>query len=398
MKKFTLTTLMIAILGASQVVVAAGTNPFTGTTATSTGTVPAEITATSNTVAKENTAGATSPDAQGATTTPSSITPDTDAQKKATAQALQQLEGSASEATIECATSPDGLGQHMIKTQAELQKENLNTPTISDMVAAAKENKNALSVGCFTASTEVINLSGLVPDLKNGLGSAIGKIVQKQIDTMINKTKDALMQQVCDVGNEMINKAMQPINDQIAKANGTIMGLSLDSLVGSQIATAFGGDDAFSKIVRESLTEVVSQTDAQLAAARDQYAQQIGYSDTYDPLAGLKSTANQMYNDADAIATNTANNVSGALTGTTTTTTQPAVAPAPTTDTTVKNIPNVSRPTTNGGTSSLVAPINKTPTAPAPTSNNTSTTTSGGTNRFTGTTTSGNSTGVNPFK
>lgn len=233
-------------------------------------------------------------------------------------------------------------------------------PTVSDMVKAAKENKNSLSVGCFTASTEVINLSTLVPDLQNGLGSAIGRVVQNQINNMIQKTKDALMQQVCDVGNEMIAQAMKPINDQISKANANIAGLSLDSLVGSQIANSFGGNDKFS----QRLFGRGGVSNRWINARRNDYANKIGYSASYDPFASIKASANQVYNNADTIAQTAVNNANTAVNSTMTGITTPSP--------TVQRTPQAVQ-TPNVQTAPIVtAPIQSSPSS------------MGDTNRFTG--------------
>lgn len=377
MKKIAFSVLAVSIATATMLPSVAGTNIFTGEATGTTTSTNKEVTASSNTAAKESGLGTTSSNANNSNvdSSPQTAT-DTNSQQLAN-QALQGISTSVTKAAEDCAEN--GLGKAVATGLAERQKEILALPTVSDMTKAAKENKNSLSVGCFTASTEVLNLSTLVPDLQNGLGSAIGRIVQGQINNMIQKTKDALMQQVCDVGNEMIAQAMKPINDQINKANQSIAGLSLESLVGSQIANSVGGDDKFSAILRDALSEVVSETDAELASRRDAYGKQIGYTPNYDPLAGLKASANQVYNNADTIAQNAVNNtqqaVGGALTGTTTTTT-PAPTAAPT-------------PATTATRSVAPTPAPSTLTAP-PSTNSTS-----NANRFTGQTTA--SSKPNPF-
>lgn len=384
MKKYVLTALTVAISSVTilQTPALAELNIFTGTTVTSSSgtSSSSETTATSNTAALNNTFGGSSSQAdnRNLNIAPSQPT-DTNDQKLANA-ALQQIKGSVVDAAKACATEENGLGQQVAKTLAERQKEQLQMPTVSDMVNAAKENKNSLSVGCFTASTEVINLSTLVPDIQNGLGSAIGRIVQNQINNMIQKTKDALMQQVCDVGNEMIAQAMKPINDQINKANASLAGLSLDSLVGSQIANSFGGDDKFSQIVKDSLSEVVSQTDAELEARRDDYANKIGYSSTYDPFASLKASANQVYNNADSIAQNSVNNTNKRLN-----TAIDDMAPMLTAPSTQRSLPTAPAPAVQG------TPMVK---EPAPTVQSTPSTGST-TNLFTGDSTASNKS--NPF-
>lgn len=185
------------------------------------------------------------------------------------------------------------------------------------------------------------------------------------------------MQQVCDVGNEMIAQAMKPINDQISKANANIAGLSLDSLVGSQIANSFGGNDKFSQIVKDSLSEVVSQTDAELTARRNDYANKIGYSASYDPFASIKATANQVYNNADTIAQTAVNNANTAVNSTMTGITTPSP--------TVQRTPQAVQ-TPNVQTAPIVtAPIQSSPSS------------MGDTNRFTGGTSTNNSNSTNPF-
>ena len=383
MKKYALTALTVAISTVTvlQTPAFAELNIFTGSTVSSsnsgTSSSGNESTATSNTAAKNNTFGSNSSQADNRNLTVAPSQPTDVNEQKLANQALQQIKGSVVDAAKACATEEDGLGQAVAKTVAERQKEQLQMPTVSDMVKAAKENKNSLSVGCFTASTEVINLSTLVPDLQNGLGSAIGRVVQNQINNMIQKTKDALMQQVCDVGNEMIAQAMKPINDQISKANANIAGLSLDSLVGSQIANSFGGNDKFSQIVKDSLSEVVSQTDAELTARRNDYANKIGYSASYDPFASIKASANQVYNNADTIAQTAVNNANTAVNSTMTGITTPSP--------TVQRTPQAVQ-TPNVQTAPIVtAPIQSSPSS------------MGDTNRFTGGTSTNNSNSTNPF-
>lgn len=126
-------------------------------------------------------------------------------------------------------------------------------------------------------------------------------MVQEQIDKALERTQEALTKQVCDIGNDMIEKAMRPINEELAKVEGKIMEPSLESMVGDKIATKVGGQDVFSQIVRDSLSEVVYQTDTKLKEKRDAYAQEIGFNGlaSYDPLASLKQTVNGAIIDAD---------------------------------------------------------------------------------------------------
>lgn len=217
------------------------------------------------------------------------------------ATAKQEQQTSVEEAAHSCATEEGGLGQAIAQTQAERIQEIINQPTISDLYNQAKKSENALTVGCFTASTKIINLSKLVPSVKDGLGGFLSKMVQEQIDKALERTQEALTKQVCDIGNDMIERAMRPINEELAKVEGKIMGLSLESMVGDKIATKVGGQDVFSQIVRDSLSEVVSQTDTKLKEKRDAYAQEIGFNGlaSYDPLASLKQTVNGAMIDAD---------------------------------------------------------------------------------------------------
>mgnify|MGYP006932316261 CR=1 FL=1 len=141
-------------------------------------------------------------------------------------------------AALECGDTknPQGLAAAQQAVLNQAVQDAVVTPK-TDEIFNPQQSGNAATQGCFTASSQIINLATLIPTVPSISWGNIATMVQNVVNQQIQKVQEQMINRGCQIADQAILNAVKPLNayiTQIQNVNGMLN--NSEALIGSYLS------------------------------------------------------------------------------------------------------------------------------------------------------------------
>lgn len=273
---------VIGMLGGVGVMSAnANTNPFSGTSSTSSASMTQG--ATTSTTSKVEDVKAAS---VGNTSTPAKQVATSDTTTTVSSNKHVHAADSTAKATDDVGEAAEGCA--VANHAEEVQVARMKTIDAGPTRIQAMENieNNESTKGCLASSQEIIDLTVALPTIRGSWGD-IGQVVRRQVDKELANIKEEVINRTCEIADKAVLDATSSVrgyfktwNDAVAVINGA------DAMVGKYLSDRVSlGGSKVDMYLSERLNSAENSLNAANARAADRYK-------------GYKSTLNEKVYDA----------------------------------------------------------------------------------------------------